>query len=112
MPRTDLDMIWQRSQNLSARVVDAKGTSWYFLVGWDFADGILTQRIFFWDEAREVTGLLELRGDACLHVRRIRDRIKALANDPEYRGHFLRPLEFPVERHWKSNPGVNGRRGL
>jgi hypothetical protein len=100
MPGTDLDMIWHRSQNLTVPVVDAKGRSWNFLVGSDFTDGIPTQRIFFWDETKELTGVLELRGDACLHVRRIRDRIKRLANDPAYRGRFLRPLEFPVERYW------------
>src|SRR5262245_23605113 len=100
MRRTDLNMIWHRSRNLIAPVVDANGTSWNFLVGSDFTGGIQTQRIFFWDETKEVTGLLEFRGDACLHVRRIRDRIKHLANDREYRRRFLRPLEFPVQRYW------------
>jgi hypothetical protein len=100
MPGDDLNMIWHRGQNLAAPLVDAKGTSWNFLVGSDHIHGILTQRIFFWDETRGVTGLLELRGDACLHFRRIRDRIKRLANDPGYRERFLRPLEFPVERYW------------
>jgi hypothetical protein len=93
-------MIWHRSQNLTGPVVDANGTAWSFLVGSDFVDGIHTQRIFFWDGTRRVTGLLELRGDTCLHVRRIRDRIKRLANDSEYRERFLRPLDFPVERYW------------
>ena len=93
-------MIWDRNQNLTTSVAGAGGTTWHFLVGSDFPDGIHTQRIFFWDGAREVTGLLELRGDACLHVRRIKDRIKRLANDPHYRRAFLRPLKFPVERYW------------
>jgi hypothetical protein len=96
MPRTDLDMIWHRRQNL----VDARGTSWNFLVGSDFADGIQTQRIFFWNDKKEVSELLELRGDSCLHFRQIRDRIKRLANDPEYRARFLQTLKFPVERYW------------
>jgi hypothetical protein len=69
-------------------------------VGSDFVDGIETQRIFFWDEPKEVTGLLELRDDACLHVRQIRDRMKRLLNDREYRRQFVRPLGFPVERYW------------
>jgi len=96
-------MIWNRSQNLNGPIVDSKGTAWNFLVGSDFTDGVETQRIFFWDAPREVTGLLELRGDACLHVRRIRDRMKRLVNDREYRARFLRPLKFPVERHWRIN---------
>ena len=104
MRGADLIMIWCRSQNLTGPIVDAKGTPWSFLVGWDSTDGVETQRIFFWDETKEVTGLLELRGDACLHVRRIRDRMKRLVNDREYRGRFLRPLEFPVKRYWQSNP--------
>ena len=104
MRGADLIMIWCRSQNLTGPIVDAKGTPWSFLVGWDSTDGVETQRIFFWDETKEVTGLLELRGDACLHVRRIRDRTKRLVTDREYRGRFLRRLGFPVERHWQSNP--------
>jgi hypothetical protein len=93
-------VIWIRDQNLTGPVVDPKGTAWNFLVGSDLIDGIRTQRIFFWDASKEVSGLLELRGDACLHVRRIRDRIKRLASDPDYRRRFLLPLKFPVERHW------------
>jgi hypothetical protein len=81
MPGADPVMIWNRSQNLTGPIVDAKGTPWSFLYGWDFADGVETQRLFFWDETKEVTGLLELHGDACLRVRRIRDRMKRLAND-------------------------------
>ena len=89
-------MIW----SLTTTIVDAKGTAWHFLVGHDYTDGIETERIFFWDGARDVTGLLEFRGDACLNVRRIKDRMKRLANDPEYRGLFLHPLKFPVKRYW------------
>jgi hypothetical protein len=93
-------MIWWRGQNLTNRVVDAEGDAWHFLVGHDHVDGVLTQRIFFWNTARDATGLLELRGDTALHVRRVKDRIKRLANDARYRERFLRPLEFPLERYW------------
>jgi hypothetical protein len=89
-------MIW----HLTDTIVDAKGIAWDFLVGSDFTEGIEAQRIFFWDGTREVTGLLEFRGDACLHFRQIKDRMKRLANDPEYRGLFLRPVRFPVKRYW------------
>lgn len=92
-------MIWNRGQSLR-RVECAEGTVWHFLIGFDFTDGIMMERIFFWDEAKEITGLLELRGEACLHLRRIKDRMKRLANDSEYRRQFLRPLDFPVERYW------------
>jgi hypothetical protein len=93
-------MIWWRGQNLTNPVVDAGGTGSHFLVGHDHVDGIHTQRIFFWNTARDVTGLLELRGDTALHVRRVKDRIKRLANYARYRERFLRPLEFPLERYW------------
>ena len=76
------------------------GCRGHCLVGHDHVDGIFTQRIFFWSAARDVSDLLELRGDTALHIRRLKDRIKRLANDPEYRERFKRPLEFPLERYW------------
>jgi hypothetical protein len=35
-----------------------------------------------------------------LHVRKIKDRMHRIAKDDTYRSRFLRPLRFPVERHW------------
>jgi hypothetical protein len=95
---------WWRGQNLDRTLVGPDGTAWHFLVWRGHVGDVFTQRIFFWDKTRATSGLLVLTDDQTLHVRRLRDRLKRLANDAEYRGRFLRPLEFPIERHWPPAP--------
>jgi hypothetical protein len=58
------------------------------------------QLIFFWDESRSETGIIELVGSDTLHVTKIRDRQRKLVRDAGYRAKWLQPLEFPVERYW------------
>ena len=93
-------MIWWTGQNLDQPVVGPDGTRWRFLVGHDFSGGEYVQRMFFWDDGRVTTGLVEWRGSQTLHIRRIKDRMRRVAADGEYRSRFQRPLRFPVERHW------------
>jgi hypothetical protein len=93
-------MIWWIGQNLDQPIVGPDGTTWHFLVGHASDGGEYVQRVFFWDENRTTTGLAEWRGSQTLHVRRIKDRLRRIANDEEYRSRFLRQLRFPVERHW------------
>jgi hypothetical protein len=93
-------MGWWRGQNLDKPIVGQDGIKWHFLVWHDSVEGIRTQRIFFWDESRTQTGLVELRGNKTLHVKRIKDRLAKIAKDRMYRNKHLRPLEFPIERYW------------
>ena len=93
-------MSWWRGQNLGRPVVGPDGTAWHFLVWHGHVGGVYWQRIYFWDEARSETGLLDLTEGRALHIRKIKDRLRRLAGDAEYRRRFVRPLEFPIERHW------------
>jgi hypothetical protein len=92
-------MHWWTGQNLDRPIVGPDGTTWHFLVCHGPVDGVHTQRIFFWDEAKRVTGLVELRGTAALHIKRIKDRMRKIARDERYRERFLRPLQFPLQRY-------------
>jgi hypothetical protein len=93
-------MTWWRGQNLDRPIVGPDGTVWHFRVWAGHIGGILSQRIYFWDEAKAESGLLDLVGEQTLHVRRLKDRIKRLARDREYRSKFIQPLDFPIERYW------------
>jgi hypothetical protein len=93
-------MSWWRGQNLDRPLTGPDGTTWHFLVWHGRIGGVDTQRIYFWDETRVETGLLDLTDDQTIHIRRLKDRLRRLAADSEYRRRFLRPLEFPIERHW------------
>jgi hypothetical protein len=88
--------MWVRSKELKRPVEDRLGCLWHFQLWW----GTAIQRLFFWDEAKETTGLLELPGDKALHYSRLRERIQKLAKDPDYRRRYLKPLKFPLERHY------------
>lgn len=59
-----------------------------------------TGRLFFWDEAKAETGLVELRGSETLHISRIKQRLARIAKDAKYRRQFARHLKFPLERYW------------
>jgi uncharacterized NAD(P)/FAD-binding protein YdhS len=92
--------MWWNGQNLEKPVTDKKGHVWHFRVWHDHLDGIYMQRIFFWNEERTETGLLELRGDRALHITRIKQRIARIVHDRAYRQQFHCTLAFPVERHY------------
>jgi hypothetical protein len=87
-------------QNLNNPIIGPDGTTWHFMVGFDYIDGVHIQRIFFWDDAKRITGMLERRGSDTLHVQRLKDRIRRIAKDKAFRSRFLRDLEFPLHRHW------------
>ena len=93
-------MMWWHGQNLEKPLKDAHGRLWHFRVWHDDVAGIYTQRIFFWDEAREDTGYAEFAGDQRLHVSKIKQRIRKILTDSSYRESFRRQLAFPVERHY------------
>ena len=91
--------MWWR-QNLDLPQRDPSGRTWHFRVWHDFVEGEYQQRIFFWAEDRQQTGVVELRGSEALSVNRLRQRLRKLTHEPAYRRRFLRPLAFPVERYY------------
>jgi hypothetical protein len=76
------------------------GRVWHFRVWHDFVDGVHTERIYFWDESRELTGCAEFAADQILHISKMKQRMRKIVTDPAYRDKFRRELQFPVERHY------------
>lgn len=91
--------MWWTGQNLERSLRDHDGRLWSFRVWHDFVDGVYTQRIFFWDDARTETGWVELSRDETLHVSRIKQRIRKIATDAGYRERHRREFSFPIGRH-------------
>jgi len=91
---------WWRGQNLEGPLRGPDGRSWHFLVWHGSLGNIYTQRIFFWDDSQEESGVVELKDHQTLHLSKLRDRQRKLAQDGAYRERWLQPLEFPIERHW------------
>ena len=94
--------MWWREQNLDRPFQDDRGHAWHVRVWHDFVEGRYLQQIFFWDEQQRETGVAEFRNDQALDVQRLRQRIRRLVRDAEYRHRYLRPLSLPVERHYGS----------
>ena len=63
-------------------------------------DDVHTQRIFFWDDPKSVTGFLEYAADQTMHISRLKQVMTRLVKDSQFRSRHLRPLRFPIERHY------------
>jgi len=92
--------MWWWGNNLDKPIFGSDQEPWHFQVWHGRHEGVYTQRIFFWNEPKTETGLIELKADQTIHVSRIKARLKKIALDPTYRTPFLMSLEFPLERHW------------
>lgn len=92
--------MWWNYQNLDIPRKGKDGSLWHFRVWHDPIEGNYTQRIFFWDEAKKITGYLEFSNDKTLHISKLKQRINKIITNPEYRQKFLRELNFPVEKHY------------
>ena len=94
------EAMWWNHQNLEIPRKDASGAVWHFRVWHDHVDGMYRQRVFFWNDARSETGVVELHGDQVLHVSRLKQVITKLIKQPEYRARHQRAIEIPVERKY------------
>jgi hypothetical protein len=92
--------MWWNSQNLGVPREDHSGTTWHFRVWHAHVDGVYTQRIFFWDDAQSASGFVEYVGDRTKHISRLKQVISRLLKDTDFRSRHLRPLRFPIERHY------------
>ena len=92
--------MWWKSQNLERPVRARDGRVWNFRVWHDVFEGAHTWRIYFWDEAREVTGCAEFVAEQSLHITKVKQKMRKIVTDPAYRDKFRRDLKFPVERHY------------
>jgi len=92
--------VWWSEQNLEKPRRNPSGELWHFRVWHDHVAGVYTQRIFFWNDAKSESGMLELTGDKARHVTQLKQLIAKLAKHPDYRAKFHRPLEYPVEHKY------------
>jgi len=92
--------MWWNYQNIDQARADRSGRKWHFRVWHDWVDGTYIQRVFFWDEDREETGLVEFQGSSTLHVRKIKDVIARLVTKADFRRRHAVRLEFPVEKRY------------
>jgi pyruvate/2-oxoglutarate dehydrogenase complex dihydrolipoamide dehydrogenase (E3) component len=93
--------MWWDDQNLNKPRTDKSGTKWKFRVWHDaftIRRTVGVARIFFWNETRDVTGVVLLGPDANQHVRDLHGHIEKLVADPKRRATHQRPLQFPLER--------------
>jgi len=92
--------MWWDGQNLDKPLDGPDGIRWFFRVWHGTVEGVHCQRLFFWNEPKSETGLVELRGSETLHVSRIKQWLARIARDATHRRRFIRPLAFPLSRHW------------
>jgi len=91
--------MWWTGQNIDKPIKAKDGTLWNFLVYKDYNDTISIFKIFFWDEKKEVTGILELKDDS-INVKKIKDKIRKLAKDKKFRDNHLCELKFPIKKYY------------
>lgn len=95
--------MWWDHQNLDKPRTDKSGARWNFRVWHDvFTAGrvVSVARVFFWDDRRDVTGVVLLGPDSNQHVRDIHNLIEKLVASKELRTTHIRDLRFPLERHY------------
>jgi len=96
----DKYIMWWTSDNLDKPIKAKDGTTWEFLVWHGTINSVDLQRVFFWDKKKTITGMLELKDGATVHRIKLKDKIKKLANDKEYRDKYICDLKFPIEKYY------------
>ncbi len=92
--------MWWNGQNLDKPVTGKDGTVWHFRVWHDQVNGVYTQRIFFWDDAKTVTGKVELAGKMTRHISRLKGLCRKLVSDATFREKFYCDLAFPLQKNY------------
>jgi hypothetical protein len=95
--------VWLDHQNLNKPRTDKSGMKWNFRVWHDvftLQRVIGVARIFFWDQRKDFTGVVQLGPDANKHVRNLHSLIEKLAADPNLRAKHQRRLRFPLDRNY------------
>ena len=92
--------MWWNDKQLNQPQKAKDGSLWHFRVWHDHISGTYTQRIFFWDDECQSTGLIEFSDDQTIPKSKLRQRINKIMRNSEYRQKFLQELKFPVERNY------------
>jgi hypothetical protein len=89
--------MWITQPGLREIIKDKNGKEWSFAYWQDFISGVMIQRIYFWDKEKNVTGLMEFKGNNILHLSRWKARVLKIVKNKDYRDRFLCSLEFPID---------------
>ena len=92
--------MWWNGQNLDSPRTDKTGRVWHFRVWHGAVDGRWIQRIFYWDDAKVETGIIELSADRTLHVSRLKQLIAKLVASSDFRSRYQRKIKFPIDRNY------------
>jgi hypothetical protein len=92
--------MWWDDQNLGKPRVDRGGKKWNFRVWHEVVDRKHVARVFFWDDAKESTGVMVLPEGARTDVAALHSVIQKLASDPHLRVTHQCELRFPLEHHY------------
>jgi hypothetical protein len=94
-------MFWEEEQPKR----DGKGKRWHFQIWMDsWAENgkyVCGQRLFFWSDDKSDCGVIIVEPAKAAHVSRLRNRIKKLVSEPEFRRKYRRELRFPLERYYR-----------
>jgi hypothetical protein len=94
--------MWWDDQNLGMPHIDATGKRWNFRVWHEVVNLKHVARVFYWDDAKELTGVLVLPEGSRTDVAALHSVIRKLASDSGLRAKHSRDLKFPLERHYSS----------
>ncbi len=88
-------MSWTHQDTSSKCLHGPDGKKWYWQLECGFSEnGKLFERVFFWDETKSKTGMIEFKGDQAIHFSRLKQRVQKLVKNREYRERFTCPLRF------------------
>jgi hypothetical protein len=92
--------MWWRHPNIDKPIAAKDGKVFYFLLWHAFEEEGYSQKLYFWDKDKQITGLMELSDGKTVHLRKLKDRMSRIANDKVYRDPYLTDLKFPVEKNY------------
>jgi hypothetical protein len=93
--------MWWDHQNLNATHTDKSGNRWHFRVWHEIVNMRHVARVFFWDDARQSSGVVLLSGETRWDARHLHNLIQKLAADANLRGKYQREIRFPLESHYE-----------
>jgi len=90
--------MWWNHQNMDKPIKTKDGLIWEFAVWHEMVNGVHQQKIYFWDQAKKVAGMMELNEP--VHRNKLKDKMKKVATDKNFRDKYTCELKFPIEKNY------------
>ena len=91
---------WVNNQDSDKPIFSKAGMKWHFKTWMGNTDNIAYERIFYWNEDKSESGLIELKDSDTLHVSSVKQKIIKLINNQELRSKYRCELRFPIHKHY------------